>query len=112
MAPYQPAPPPSSPFDWGDDGRVRELLGEWFELELEEYVSTLHDGSSRRPSPTSVDTPSGPWYERRAPGGLGTVLVEVGHDDAQGRVGGTSARDSDRLSPPGESPPAQTRHTT
>ena len=41
MAPYQPAPPPSSPFDWGDEGRVRELLGEWFELELEEHVSTL-----------------------------------------------------------------------
>jgi ubiquinone/menaquinone biosynthesis C-methylase UbiE len=41
MAPYQPAPPPSSPFDWGDEGIVRELLGEWFELELEERVSTL-----------------------------------------------------------------------
>jgi hypothetical protein len=39
MAPYQPAPPPSSPFDWGDEDRVRELLGEWFELE--ETVSTL-----------------------------------------------------------------------
>jgi SAM-dependent methyltransferase len=35
MAPYQPAPPPSSPFDWGDERRVRELL------ELEEHVSTL-----------------------------------------------------------------------
>src|SRR5207342_3215289 len=22
MAPYQPAPPPSSPFDWGDEPRV------------------------------------------------------------------------------------------
>jgi SAM-dependent methyltransferase len=41
MAPYQPAPPPSSPFDWGDEQRVRELLGEQFELELEEHVSTL-----------------------------------------------------------------------
>jgi SAM-dependent methyltransferase len=41
MAPYQPAPPPSSPFDWGDERRVRELLGEPFELELEEHVSTL-----------------------------------------------------------------------
>ena len=41
MAPYQPAPPPSSPFDWGDEQRVRELLGESFELELEEHVSTL-----------------------------------------------------------------------
>jgi SAM-dependent methyltransferase len=41
MAPYQPAPPPSSPFDWGDEGRVHELLGESFELEIEERVSTL-----------------------------------------------------------------------
>ncbi len=41
MRPYQPAPPPSNPFDWGDERRVRELLGEWFELELEEHVSTL-----------------------------------------------------------------------
>jgi SAM-dependent methyltransferase len=41
MAPYQPAPPPSSPFDWGDERRVRELLGEWFELEFEEGTSTL-----------------------------------------------------------------------
>ena len=41
MAPYQPTPPPSSPFDWGDEDRVRELLGEWFELELTERVSTL-----------------------------------------------------------------------
>jgi ubiquinone/menaquinone biosynthesis C-methylase UbiE len=41
MAPYQPAPPPSSPFDWGGERRVRKLLGEWFELELEEHVSTL-----------------------------------------------------------------------
>jgi SAM-dependent methyltransferase len=41
MAPYQPAPPPSSPFDWGDERHVRELLGESFELELEEHVSTL-----------------------------------------------------------------------
>ena len=41
MAPYQPAPLPSSPFDWGDKGRVHELLGESFELVLEEHVSTL-----------------------------------------------------------------------
>jgi SAM-dependent methyltransferase len=41
MAPYQPAPPPSSPFDWGDEERVRELLGDAFELELGEHVSTL-----------------------------------------------------------------------
>jgi SAM-dependent methyltransferase len=41
MAPYQPTPPPSSPFDWGDEGRVRDLLGESFELDFEEHVSTL-----------------------------------------------------------------------
>ena len=41
MAPYQPAPPPSSPFDWGDEPRVRELLGDAFDLEIEEHVSTL-----------------------------------------------------------------------
>jgi ubiquinone/menaquinone biosynthesis C-methylase UbiE len=41
MAPYQPAPPPSSPFDWGDEQRVRELLGDAFDLEIEEHVSTL-----------------------------------------------------------------------
>jgi ubiquinone/menaquinone biosynthesis C-methylase UbiE len=41
MAPYQPAPPPSSPFDWGDEQRVQQLLGDAFDLELEERVSTL-----------------------------------------------------------------------
>jgi SAM-dependent methyltransferase len=41
MAAYQPAPPPSSPFDWGDEPRVRELLGDDFELEIEEHVSTM-----------------------------------------------------------------------
>jgi SAM-dependent methyltransferase len=45
MAPYQPAPPPSSPFEWGDERRVRELLGEGFELEVEEHVSTLRVSS-------------------------------------------------------------------
>ena len=41
MAPFQPAPPPTSPFDWGDEARVRELLGDWFELEIERGISTL-----------------------------------------------------------------------
>ncbi len=41
MAPYLAAPPPSSPFDWGDETHVRQLLGDAFELELEEQVSTL-----------------------------------------------------------------------
>ena len=41
MAPFQPAPPPSNPFDWGDRSRVQELLDGWFELRFEEHVSTL-----------------------------------------------------------------------
>jgi len=41
MAPFQPAPPPSSPFDWGREERVRELLGEAFDLRLEEHESTF-----------------------------------------------------------------------
>jgi SAM-dependent methyltransferase len=41
MAPFMPAKPPSSPFDWGSEARVRELLGDSFELEIEERVSTL-----------------------------------------------------------------------
>jgi hypothetical protein len=41
MAPFQPAPPPSNPFDWGDERNVERLLGESFELELETHVSTL-----------------------------------------------------------------------
>src|SRR5262245_54632544 len=41
MAPSQPARRPSSPFDWGDETRVRELLGDAFDLEIEEHVSTL-----------------------------------------------------------------------
>jgi 2-polyprenyl-3-methyl-5-hydroxy-6-metoxy-1,4-benzoquinol methylase len=41
MAPYLAAPPPSSPFDWGDETRVRELLGDAFALTIEEHVSTL-----------------------------------------------------------------------
>jgi SAM-dependent methyltransferase len=45
MAPFQPAPPPSSPFDWGREERVRELLGEAFELQIEEYVSPMQIAS-------------------------------------------------------------------
>jgi SAM-dependent methyltransferase len=41
MRPFLPAPPPSNPFDWGDERRVRELLGDSFELDIEEHVSTL-----------------------------------------------------------------------
>lgn len=35
MAPFQPGPPPSSPFDWGDEVRVRALLGDAFDLSFE-----------------------------------------------------------------------------
>jgi SAM-dependent methyltransferase len=41
MAPYQPAPPPSNPFQWGDEQHVRDLLGDSFDLQFEEGVSTL-----------------------------------------------------------------------
>lgn len=41
MAPFQPAPPPSNPFDWGDENTVETLLGGSFELDLEKQVSTL-----------------------------------------------------------------------
>ena len=45
MAPFQPGPPPSSPFDWGREERVRELLGETFELTIERHVSTFRIAS-------------------------------------------------------------------
>jgi SAM-dependent methyltransferase len=41
MAPYQPSPPPSNPFEWGDESHVRELLGGSFDLAFEDHVSTL-----------------------------------------------------------------------
>lgn len=41
MAPFNPAPPPSNPFDWGKVDRVRELLGDAFELDITERSSTL-----------------------------------------------------------------------
>jgi ubiquinone/menaquinone biosynthesis C-methylase UbiE len=41
MAPFQPAPPPSNPFEWGDEAHVEELLGDAFELTLERHVSPL-----------------------------------------------------------------------
>jgi SAM-dependent methyltransferase len=39
MSPFQAAPPPSSPFDWGDEARVRELLGDDFDLTFETRVN-------------------------------------------------------------------------
>jgi SAM-dependent methyltransferase len=47
MAPFQPAAPPSSPFDWGRQDRVRELLGGAFELDIAEHVSTLNIESAQ-----------------------------------------------------------------
>jgi SAM-dependent methyltransferase len=41
MAPYQAAPPPSNPFEWGGESHVRDLLGDSFELQFEQHVSTL-----------------------------------------------------------------------
>jgi SAM-dependent methyltransferase len=41
MVPFQPAPPPSSPFDWGDETKVRALLGDTFELTFETRVNTV-----------------------------------------------------------------------
>jgi SAM-dependent methyltransferase len=43
MRPFQPPPPEGvgSPFQWGDENHVRDLLGSSFELELETYESPL-----------------------------------------------------------------------
>ncbi|HET9437682.1 MAG TPA: class I SAM-dependent methyltransferase [Gaiellaceae bacterium] len=43
MAPFMPPPAPGagSPFGWGDEQHVRELLGDAFELEFEEHDSPL-----------------------------------------------------------------------
>jgi SAM-dependent methyltransferase len=46
MRPFQPPPPEGagSPFEWGDEGHVRDLLGDSFELELQTHESVLtHD---------------------------------------------------------------------
>ncbi len=42
MAPFLATRPPSNPFDWGDRALVKALLGESFDLEFSEGVSTLH----------------------------------------------------------------------
>ena len=72
MAPFQPAPPPSSPFDWGDEEIVTGLLGEQFELEFSsedtvyefptgetywELMSTHVRPDRRRSSTRSTSTP-------------------------------------------------------
>ena len=45
MAPFVATPPPSSPFDWGKEERVRELLGDAFDLQLERQVSIFRTSS-------------------------------------------------------------------
>jgi len=39
MAPFVATPPPSSPFDWGKEERVHELLGHKFDFQIERQVS-------------------------------------------------------------------------
>jgi ubiquinone/menaquinone biosynthesis C-methylase UbiE len=49
MKPYMPAPaspPPPSPFEWGNPDRIRQLLGEAFELKLERAVSYYREPSA------------------------------------------------------------------
>jgi len=43
MKPFQPPPPEGvkSPFEWGKRERVQELLGDAFDLNIEDHVSTL-----------------------------------------------------------------------
>jgi SAM-dependent methyltransferase len=48
MKPFQPPPPEGagSPFDWGNEERVRALLGDAFDLKFEKRVSTAESPSS------------------------------------------------------------------
>ena len=50
MAPFMPPPPVGvpSPFSWGDRGHVQELLGDAFELELEDGVSPYRVASGEQ----------------------------------------------------------------
>ena len=41
MLPFQPASPPSSPFDWGDEATVQRLLGDFFDLSFEVRTNTV-----------------------------------------------------------------------
>ena len=50
MRPYMPPPPsapPPSPFEWGKQERVRELLGDVFDLKFETGVTTLRMQSGK-----------------------------------------------------------------
>ena len=71
MAPFAPPPPEGagSPFAWGDEAHVRELLGDAFELEFEHDVSTL-------------DLPSGEAYWQLFSTSYGpTMAIAAGLDD-------------------------------
>ena len=49
MRPYMPAPPnppPPSPFEWGKEERVRQLLGEVFDLRFERGTSYYREPSA------------------------------------------------------------------
>jgi hypothetical protein len=49
MKPYMPPPPvpaPPSPFEWGNTDRIRQLLGENFELKFERAVSYYRESSA------------------------------------------------------------------
>jgi SAM-dependent methyltransferase len=47
MAPFQPAPPPSSPLAWGNEEHVRDLLEGQFELGFERRTSTVEWASGQ-----------------------------------------------------------------
>ena len=68
MAPYQPAPP-SSPFDWGDESRVRELLGDAFDAApraspraIPQASSSARSSSRRAPRSLADGIRSGETY--------------------------------------------------
>jgi hypothetical protein len=44
--PAPPAPAPASPFEWGNIDRVRQLLGEAFDLKFERAVSYYREPSA------------------------------------------------------------------
>jgi SAM-dependent methyltransferase len=49
MKPFMPAPPtpaPPSPFEWGNPDRIRQLLGEEFDLKFERAVSYYREPSA------------------------------------------------------------------
>jgi hypothetical protein len=49
MKAYMPAPPtpaPASPFEWGNTDRIRQLLGDAFELKFERAVSYYREPSA------------------------------------------------------------------